>query len=89
MGEELTLGHLLKSGEIDWNDGILSKMFVKATFENERCENCRVLPLCMGPCIQKNYDALINCKQLTCVYDNVEYSLSSFVIEMAKQRNLI
>ena len=88
-GEELTLGHLLKSGEIDWNDGILSKMFVKATFENERCENCRVLPLCMGPCIQKNYDALINCKQLTCVYDNVEYSLSSFVIEMAKQRNLI
>ena len=59
---------MLKSGEIDWNDGILSKMFVKATFENERCENCRVLPLCMGPCIQKNYDTLINCKQLTCVF---------------------
>lgn len=42
-----------------------------------------------GTMYTKNYDALINCKQLTCVYDNVEYSLSSFVIEMAKQRNLI
>lgn len=39
-GEELIFGYLLKFGEIDWNDGILSKMFVKVIFENECCENC-------------------------------------------------
>ncbi|HJH47310.1 radical SAM/SPASM domain-containing protein [Bacteroides hominis] len=87
--EELVIGNLQTSGEVNWNHGILSKMFLKATFENECCENCQALPLCMGPCIQKNYDALVNKKRLSCMYDSVEHSLSSYVIEMAKQRNLI
>ena len=85
----MVIGNLQTSGEVNWNHGILSKMFLKATFENECCENCQALPLCMGPCIQKNYDALVNKKRLSCMYDSVEHSLSSYVIEMAKQRNLI
>ena len=84
-GDNLVLGNLQDTGEIIWNYGILSKMFEKATFENERCENCRMLPLCMGPCIQRNYDARMNNKQLSCIYENVEYSLSSYVIEMANK----
>lgn len=88
-GENLVLGNLQPSGYIKWNDHILSKMFEKATFENEKCESCKLLPLCMGPCIQKNYDARINNQPITCTYEGVEYSLSSYIIEMAKQRNLI
>lgn len=88
-GEELVLGVLQPNGEIAWNEGILSKMFVRATFENERCENCKVLPLCMGPCIQKNYEALTENKELGCLYDKVEYDLSSYITNIAKQRNLI
>ena len=88
-GEDLVLGNLQPSGYINWNDKILSRMFEKATFENEKCENCKLLPLCMGPCIQKNYEARIKNTQVGCLYENVEYSLSSYIIETAKQRNLI
>lgn len=88
-GDALVLGNLRSSGEVEWNQGIMSRMFEKATFENERCENCRMLPLCMGPCIQKNYDARIAEKFTSCMYDNVEYSLDSFIKKMAQQRNLI
>ncbi|SEG22835.1 radical SAM/SPASM domain-containing protein [Parabacteroides chinchillae] len=87
--EKLMIGNLQNDGLISWNDGIISKMFAKATFENECCEKCRILPLCMGPCIQKNYEALINNNQPTCIYDNPEYYLSSYVLENAKNRNLI
>jgi uncharacterized protein len=88
-GDDMVLGNLHPSGKIIWNDAIMSKLFEKATFENEKCENCKMLPLCMGPCIQKNYEARVKNKPLQCMYENVEYSLSSYVIEMAKRKNLI
>lgn len=88
-GDAMVMGNLQSSGKIKWNDGIVSKLFEKATFENEKCENCKILPMCMGPCIQKNYESRLHNSPLPCLYDNVEYSLSSYVIEMAKQRNLI
>lgn len=88
-GDEMVMGYLQPSGEIAWNDGIVSKLFEKATFENERCENCNILPLCMGPCIQKNYENRIRNTPLPCLFDNVEYSLASYVNEIARQRNLI
>jgi uncharacterized protein len=88
-GDDKVIGNLQPSGKIVWNDGILSKMFEKATFENEQCENCKMLPLCMGPCIQKNYEMRVHNAPFQCMYANVEYSLSSYVIEMAKRRKLI
>jgi uncharacterized protein len=88
-GDDKVIGNLQDSGKIIWNDGILSKMFEKASFENEKCENCTMLPLCMGPCIQKNYETRIRNKPFQCMYENVEYSLSAYVIDMAKRKNLI
>jgi uncharacterized protein len=88
-GDDMVIGNLQLSGKIAWKDGILSKLFEKATFENDMCENCNMLPLCMGPCIQTNYEARKHNKPLECLYKNVEYSLSAYVIEMAKRKNLI
>jgi uncharacterized protein len=88
-GDDKVIGNLQPSGQIKWNENILSKLFEKATFENEMCESCKMLPLCMGPCIQKNYEARINGTPLTCIYKNVEYSLSNYIIDMAKKRSLI
>ena len=87
--DDKVIGELLESGVISWNDAILSKLFEKATFENEMCENCKMLPLCMGPCIQKCYEARLKNTQLTCMYQNVEYALSDHIIETARKRNLI
>ena len=88
-GDDLVIGNLQPSGRIEWNDGILSKLYEKATFENEMCKQCQMLPLCMGPCIQKNYDMRKNNTALRCLYENVEYSLSDYIVDIAKQRNLI
>lgn len=88
-GDDLVLGTLNSLGMIDWNDSLLSKYFEKATFENELCEKCNMLPLCMGPCIQKCYDNRRHNTAVKCMYENVEYSLDSYVKDVAKQRNLI
>jgi len=88
-GDDMVIGNLQPTGIIDWNEGKLGKIYEKATFENERCESCNMLPLCMGPCIQKNYESRVKKTHLPCLYENVEYSLSSYVIDLAKQRNLI
>lgn len=88
-GEDLVMGTLQPSGMIDWNEGRLSKMYEKATFEHEECEKCKMLPLCMGPCIQKNYEIRKNGKPFQCLYQDVEYSLSAYITDLAKQRKLI
>jgi hypothetical protein len=43
----------------------------------------------MGPCVQKIYESYINQIPPPCFYDNVEYSLNSFIIEEAKKRGLV
>lgn len=88
-GDDKVIGKLLPDGDIDWNDNLLSVYYSKSTFENDQCLKCKMLSLRMGPCIQKNYDSKINASQLCCVFENAEYSLSSFIIERAKKRKLI
>jgi len=88
-GENLAIGSLQDSGEIIWNDNLLSKYYERAAFENEKCENCNILPLCMGPCIQKKYEVKRNGGSMPCLYDNIEYPLSSHIIDLVKQQNLI
>ena len=46
-------GRLLKNGVIEWNRQLLSKRLGRATFENEYCLDCDLLPACYGPCSQK------------------------------------
>ena len=88
-GDDMVLGNLQPSGAIAWNDGLVSLFYEKAGFENETCENCNMLPLCMGACIQRSYEIRIKGQPFQCVYENVEYSLSNHIIDVAKRRNLI
>lgn len=88
-GDDKVIGILQPTGVIDWNDGLLGKIYESMPFENERCENCNMLPICMGPCVLKNYEARTYNGTVPCLYENAEYSLSSYVIDLARQRNLI
>lgn len=64
-------------------------MFDKFSFENERCEKCKLLPLCMGPCIQKKYEATINNITSPCTHKKIELEVNAFIQEKAKRLNLI
>ena len=88
-GEDKVIGLLNSNGEISWNIKLLSALFSHSTFDNERCLSCKSLPLCMGPCITKNYEARKNGKSIPCVFENAEYALESFIIEQAQKRGLI
>jgi len=46
-------GFLNKEGVIEWIPEKFYKRLGSSTFENEFCENCKLLPLCYGPCSQK------------------------------------
>lgn len=88
-GDDMLLGTLQPSGKVEWNDELISHYFEKATFENEMCEACKILPLCMGPCIQKVYESKKKKTRLECILQNPEYDMSAYIIDTAKTRNLI
>ncbi len=50
------VGTLLKSGDIAWDENCIAKRTSVATFENEMCLACKMLPRCMGPCSQKQIE---------------------------------
>ena len=88
-GEDKIIGVLNLNGEITWNNRLLSQLFSHSTFDNERCLSCKSLPICMGPCIIKNYEARKNGTQIPCIFENAEYALESFIIEQAAKRGLL
>jgi uncharacterized protein len=46
-------GKLLENGTIEWDKSRIAQMYSQATFENEMCKNCKMLPVCLGPCSRK------------------------------------
>lgn len=88
-GDDKVIGTLQNDGQINWNYNLLGKLFAHATFDNERCLKCKAMPVCMGPCITKNIEAREAGEPIPCVYNDMVYSLSTFVAEEAQRRNLI
>ena len=87
--DNILLGTLMPSGKIEWDKKRQSDYFGYATFDNPMCEKCKVLPLCMGPCIQKAYEAKKAGHIPACVLGTPERELPAFIIDMAKMRKLI
>lgn len=88
-GDDKVIGVLNEDGNITWNAEYLSKLFSKPSFENNRCMNCKALPVCMGPCIIRSYEAKTQGLDIPCVFENAQYSFDSFIVEEAFNRGLI
>jgi uncharacterized protein len=72
-------GILQDSGVIKWDEHIISALYSKATFENEKCLNCKHLPICLGQCIQKM-------RTNKCMMDNSDISYEQFIINVYNQK---
>jgi len=80
-------GVLQASGEISWK-GNLKKRFARAPWERERCIDCGLLPLCMGPCTQKMIEMGEANRNNYCWMDNLELTVEDYVIDRyTKLRN--
>ncbi|MFA5528534.1 MAG: radical SAM protein [Peptostreptococcales bacterium] len=52
----LRAGYLNKDGIIIWDSESHKKRFRASTIENKFCRNCEYVPLCYGPCSQKQLE---------------------------------
>jgi len=87
--QESKLGHINDDGYILENKQMISQMYSKCTFENKKCMECKHLPLCFGPCIQKNYERSLVGEEPECIFSSTEMSINSFIIERTKEMNLL
>jgi uncharacterized protein len=83
--ESLAIGTINSKGSIDFNP-IINTMFSDATFKNDKCMNCKKLPLCYGPCIQKYYETKTREGSFQCLHDFTEISLEEHIKSLAEKR---
>ncbi len=77
--EENSDGLLLPSGEIMWKHSRVAKRLGLATFEQEMCLKCQMLPLCMGPCSQKCMESGWAGMEAHCPLNGFEMSLDDYI----------
>lgn len=49
-------GFLNANGDIEWDDSLLACRLGKANYENIMCQECSFIPVCWGPCSQKQIE---------------------------------
>ena len=72
-------GILQEEGNIKWKPGRLERRIGKATFENQLCLNCKMLPICMGPCSQKQIEAGADGLSGVCMLNALEMQLDEYI----------
>lgn len=68
---------------------MINVMYSKVNFDNPMCLECKILPLCWGPCIQKKYESVLKKELPNCLLEGAEYSVDSYIIEKAKKYDLV
>lgn len=74
---QLQEGRLI-DGRIVWDENKLNKRMDIITYKNDKCLNCKFLPICWGPCNQKMLENPCNI-QYYCQLDNMEISIEDFI----------
>jgi uncharacterized protein len=72
-------GKLLPDGSIAWETEKLQKRLDILTYDNEDCLKCKLLPLCCGPCCQKQLDTPGEIRRY-CQERLMEISLDDFLV---------
>ena len=71
-------GILLDDGSVIWNKEKLEKRLSIKTYVNPLCLNCKLLPICWGPCCQKQMEGLAI--KDTCQLNILELSLEEYLL---------
>ncbi len=71
-------GQLMQDGTIKWDDEKLKKRLDIVTWDNPMCRECKFLPLCWGPCCQKQLETPGDFERY-CQKRNMEMGIAEFV----------
>lgn len=81
-----SIGQLSIDGKIENEDSdLLAKMFARSNFENEKCLNCKHLPICLGPCMKRKLADYDN-STTDCYLEPLEVTSDQFIIELFENR---
>lgn len=76
---EMQEGHLDSNGEIVWDEKKVNKRMSICTYDNDMCRKCKLLPLCWGPCCQKQLESVNGELNGFCQIRNMEMKLSDYI----------
>lgn len=74
-------GHLEDDGSVSWKKNKMEARFHRAPWERERCMDCELLPMCMGPCSQAMIEVGEENRNRNCWLDNLELKVEDYVIQ--------
>ncbi len=74
-------GALGEDGRVDWRRKKIEARFARAPWERERCMDCQLLPLCMGPCTQQMIEVGEANRNNHCWLDTLELKVEDYVIQ--------
>lgn len=72
-------GTLTSDGHIQWDREKLNKRLSIATYDNDMCRKCKFLPLCWGPCCQKQMEATPDNFGRFCQKQNMELNIADYM----------
>lgn len=72
-------GQLLDDGTIEMDEKLVAKRIGRSTFEQPECLNCKMLPMCMGPCSQKLLEHGGKWTKGICTMNSIDTTLSDYL----------
>lgn len=83
---ELREGILRTDGTIKWEQDKIQRRISIETYDNDTCKRCKLLPLCYGPCCQKQIESFDNGKTISdmCQLRKLEIPLKDYLIYRLK-----
>lgn len=72
-------GVLSSEGIIRWDQEKLDKRLSIITHDNDLCRKCKFLPLCWGPCCQKQLETTANNFGRFCQKQNMELNIADYI----------
>ena len=84
--ERRCVGSLSEDGTVKWKDGLLAYMYSSPAFNNPKCLSCKLLPVCMGPCITKGIEMRKGGHGPDCFMDRFPHYAESHVVNEARIR---
>jgi uncharacterized protein len=77
--DEHSDGELDENGDIQWKPGRMVQRLGNTTFENNMCIKCKMLPVCMGPCSQKQIDVGPERLHEVCALNTLEMKMGEYI----------
>lgn len=80
LSKNTQYGVLKEDGTLDIDEDLMAQRQAVATFENKECLNCKMLPVCMGPCSQKLLEHDWIWSKDICSLRSIDTSLQDYLI---------